>query len=106
MILSMLYNTCTMQPTKSITLPFFSCRIIRGIAYDTNPDTPRAREALWTVNQVINLFKLDDPKSIQQCKDITSQFLSIKNGSAKGQHQVSAVGNCHIGKEDLIFSKL
>lgn len=78
--------------------PFFLSRIIRGIAYDTNPDTARAREALWTVNKVINLFKLDDPKSIQQCKSVTSQFLSIKNGSPKGQHQISAVGNCHIGK--------
>ena len=105
MTLSMSHNTCTMQPINSRNHPpLFSCRIIRGIAYDTNPDTARAREALWTVNQVINLFKLDDPKSIQQCKAITSQFLSIKNGSPKGQHQVSAVGNCHIGKGDSIFS--
>ncbi|CDS14068.1 hypothetical protein LRAMOSA06239 [Lichtheimia ramosa] len=83
-------------PNAPVQDLYYDLEIIRGIAYDTNPDTPRAREALWTVNQVINLFKLGDPKSIQQCKDITSEFLSIKNGSAKGQHQISAVGNCHI----------
>lgn len=90
---------------SAVIFPFFLSRIIRGIAYDTNPDTARAREALWTVNKVINLFKLDDPKSIQQCKSVTSQFLSVKNGSPKGQHQISAVGNCHIGKWNFIFFK-
>lgn len=68
--------------------------IIRGIAYDTDQDSPRARKALWVANEVINNFIGDDEKAIQACLDLTHEFLSAKNGT--GQHQITAIGNCHI----------
>ncbi|KAG2207470.1 hypothetical protein INT47_004218 [Mucor saturninus] len=68
--------------------------IIRGIAFDTDQDSSRARQALWTANEVINNYIGDDRKSIQKCIQITQTFLSATSGS--GQHQITAVGNCHI----------
>lgn len=68
--------------------------MIRGIAYDTDQATSRARQALWVCNEVINHFIGDDEKAIQSCLDITHKFLSEKTGS--GQHRITAVGNCHI----------
>ncbi|CAO3608492.1 unnamed protein product [Mucor fragilis] len=68
--------------------------VVRGIAYDTDQDSSRARKALWVANEVINNFIGDDDKAIQACLDLTHEFLSAKNGT--GQHQVTAVGNCHI----------
>jgi hypothetical protein len=47
------------------------------------------------LNEVINNFIGDDPKAIKKCKEITDSFLS--EGSGSGQHQVTAIGNCHIG---------
>ena len=70
---------------------------MRGIAYDTQDESPRAREAVWVINQVINEFTLEDRDSIKKCKKLTSEFLSVNNGQAKGQHQITAIGNCHIG---------
>ncbi|GAA5808553.1 hypothetical protein MFLAVUS_001944 [Mucor flavus] len=68
--------------------------IIRGIAYDTVQDSSRARQALYVANQVINHFIADDPSAIKECNKLTREYLSAKTGS--GQHQITAVGNCHI----------
>ncbi|KAG1458244.1 hypothetical protein G6F46_000079 [Rhizopus delemar] len=68
--------------------------VLRGIAYDTDPDSIRARKALWVANEVINHFIGDDKEAIHQCKKLTSEFLDQENGP--GVHQVTAVGNCHI----------
>ncbi|ORY96481.1 glycosyl hydrolases family 38 N-terminal domain-domain-containing protein [Syncephalastrum racemosum] len=84
------------SPNYAVQDLYHDLTIIRGIAYDTVQESVRAREALWVVNQCINLFRLENPESVQQCKKITSDFLSVKNGDAKGQHQITAVGNCHI----------
>ncbi|KAL1936531.1 hypothetical protein VTP01DRAFT_665 [Rhizomucor pusillus] len=70
--------------------------IIRGIAFDTDQDSPRARQALWVLNQVINEFQVDNNDSIKKCKALTKEFLSVGNGASNGQHQITAIGNCHI----------
>ncbi|KAI9257901.1 galactose mutarotase-like domain-containing protein [Sporodiniella umbellata] len=68
--------------------------VLRGIAYDTDTDSGRARKALWVANEVINHYIGDDEKAIEQCNQLTQEFLHQENGS--GVHQVTAVGNCHI----------
>ncbi|KAI8142671.1 glycosyl hydrolases family 38 N-terminal domain-containing protein [Fennellomyces sp. T-0311] len=75
---------------------YYDLTIVRGVAYDTQSDSPRAREAVWVINEVINQFILEDRDSIKRCKALTSEFLSVNNGQTKGQHQITAIGNCHI----------
>ncbi|KAI9489855.1 glycosyl hydrolases family 38 N-terminal domain-containing protein [Zychaea mexicana] len=75
---------------------YYDLDIIKGIAYDTQNESPRAREAVWVINEVINQFILKDRGSIKRCKALTSEFLSVRNGQPKGQHQITAIGNCHI----------
>ena len=82
---------------------YFFKSIIRGIAYNTQDESPRAREAVWVINEVINEFILEDRKSITKCKKLTEDFLSVNNGQAKGQHQITAIGNCHIGNNIYIM---
>ncbi|KAI8986966.1 galactose mutarotase-like domain-containing protein [Pilobolus umbonatus] len=79
---------------KAIQGLFHDLSVIRGIALDTDKESARARQALWTVNEVVNNFIADDPKAIDSCSQLTKQFLGQANGS--GQHKVTAVGNCHI----------
>lgn len=43
---------------------------------------------------MINNFIGDDEKAVKQCNKLTRDFLSATSGS--GQHQITAVGNCHI----------
>ncbi|KAI9027605.1 glycosyl hydrolases family 38 N-terminal domain-containing protein [Phycomyces nitens] len=81
-------------PSHAIQDLYHDLSVIRGIAYDTDPESARARAGLWTLNQVINQFIADDPKTWQKCKTLTSEFLSSRNG--KGQPIVTALGNCHI----------
>ncbi|KAI9278933.1 galactose mutarotase-like domain-containing protein [Phascolomyces articulosus] len=83
-------------PDKEVQDLYYDLDIIRGIAYDTQNDSPRAREAVWVINEVINQFILEDRESIKRCKALTSEFLSVNNGQARGQHQITAIGNCHI----------
>ncbi|KAG2205482.1 hypothetical protein INT46_007474 [Mucor plumbeus] len=79
---------------KPIQKLYHDLSIVRGIAYDTDQDSSRARRALWVANEVINNFIGDDEDAIQKCLNLTHEFLSAKNGT--GQHQITAVGNCHI----------
>ncbi|KAI7852311.1 galactose mutarotase-like domain-containing protein [Circinella umbellata] len=83
-------------PDKDVQDLYYDLDIIRGIAYNTQDESPRAREAVWVINEVINEFILEDRKSIKKCKKLTKEFLSVNNGQAKGQHQITAIGNCHI----------
>ncbi|KAI9473459.1 MAG: galactose mutarotase-like domain-containing protein [Benjaminiella poitrasii] len=79
---------------KPIQTLYHDLTVLRGIAYDTDQDSSRARQALWVINEVINNYIGDDENAIQDCLQLTHEFLRAQNGS--GQHQITAVGNCHI----------
>ncbi|KAG1442221.1 hypothetical protein G6F56_011157 [Rhizopus delemar] len=79
---------------KPIQSLYHDLTILRGIAYDTDSDSIRARKALWVANEVINHFIGDDKEAIDQCNQLTRNFLDQENGP--GVHKVTAVGNCHI----------
>ncbi|KAI8334604.1 hypothetical protein BC941DRAFT_472537 [Chlamydoabsidia padenii] len=67
---------------------------LMGIAYDTTQESSRARQALWTLNEVINLFIIHDSSTTKKCLDLTKAFLSTSNG--QGEHQITSIGHCHI----------
>jgi len=77
--------------------PLFHVSIIRGIATDSHEESQRARDALYIANEVINAYVVGSVDSMKECRKITSAFLQQKN--APGQHRVTAIGNCHIGKK-------
>jgi alpha-mannosidase len=63
---------------------------------ESNWDQPTGKRALFTANQVINKFRLDDiSRSLTDCLEITRDFLRPDHQSAAA-FQVMAVGNCHI----------
>ncbi|ORX54951.1 hypothetical protein DM01DRAFT_1286538 [Hesseltinella vesiculosa] len=80
-------------PNEPVQRLYHDLSVINGIAYDTVNGSARARKAIWVLNQVINCFSLES-KDIDSCLALTRAFLSQTNGT--GQHQVTAVGNCHI----------
>ncbi|KAJ2698928.1 Glycoside hydrolase, 38 vacuolar alpha mannosidase [Coemansia sp. IMI 209128] len=74
---------------------FYDLQILEGMAAPL-PDTSsvRAWQALATANAMVNAFELGDPDSIAEARAIGAQFFAAKGGEAN--HQVYAIGNCHI----------
>ncbi|OMJ19367.1 Alpha-mannosidase [Smittium culicis] len=68
---------------------------IVDMAHHIGADTPRGIGALYTANQMANLFDPERPDdSIKQARKLAAEFLSVKPG--EGVHQITAIGNCHI----------
>ncbi|KAJ1668877.1 Glycoside hydrolase, 38 vacuolar alpha mannosidase [Coemansia sp. RSA 1813] len=63
--------------------------------YNTLPkSSPRAWEALYTANAMINAFDPEDKKSMDKALKLGSEFFAKRGGDSN--HQVFAIGNCHI----------
>ncbi|KAJ1671279.1 Glycoside hydrolase, 38 vacuolar alpha mannosidase, partial [Coemansia sp. RSA 25] len=74
---------------------YYDLQILKDLASPL-PDTPsvRAWQALATANAMINAFELGDDESIKKARAIGAPFFAAKGGEAN--HQVYAIGNCHI----------
>ncbi|KAI9503271.1 Glycoside hydrolase, 38 vacuolar alpha mannosidase [Coemansia spiralis] len=64
-------------------------------AYKTLPaSSPRAWQALSTANDMVNVYEPNDKASINRALEISKKFFASRGGEAN--HQVYAIGNCHI----------
>ncbi|CAJ0861615.1 17620_t:CDS:10 [Entrophospora sp. SA101] len=73
---------------------FYDFQIIRGVVKDLPANSVRSAQALTTANSIINKFQLGNDESIKECRKIAKKFFENKNGSS--QHNLIAVGHCHI----------
>ncbi|KAG0307665.1 hypothetical protein BGZ98_010134 [Dissophora globulifera] len=82
-------------PNKAAWQLFYDMDIILGMAKGLPENSPRAQEALYACNQIIDRFdRRDMENALQRCLQVSQEFLSKK--AAPGVHRVTAVGNCHI----------
>ncbi|XP_078370059.1 alpha-mannosidase 2C1-like isoform X2 [Oculina patagonica] len=69
--------------------------VIIDLAKNLSQENPRAFQALYTANDIVNACQdLSDRTSFKRAREIAARFLKQTNGES--QHQVHAVGNCHI----------
>ncbi|CAH3194174.1 unnamed protein product, partial [Porites evermanni] len=69
--------------------------VIIDLAKNLSQENPRAFQALHTANDIVNACQdLSDRTSLQRAHEIADRFFKQANGDS--QHQVHAVGNCHI----------
>lgn len=69
--------------------------VIIDLAKNLSQESPRAFQALYTANDIVNACQdLSDGTAFQRAHEIAVGFLNQTNGES--QHQVHAVGNCHI----------
>lgn len=54
----------------------------------------RGYQALFTVNEMVNLCDASDPSSFPRAHGLAHKFFSQRNGES--QHTVHAMGHCHI----------
>jgi alpha-mannosidase len=68
--------------------------VIADLAKYLPADTPRAGQALYAANQMINTFRPDNPDTWQQARALAAGFYAAHTG--EGQHHLSAIGHAHI----------
>ncbi len=73
---------------------YWDLKVIADMALHLPANTPRAGQALYAANQMVNLIRLDDPATWPAARQVAARFFAAHNGD--GQHNLSAVGHAHI----------
>eukprot|EP00002_Diphylleia_rotans_P021275 TRINITY_DN4145_c0_g2_i1.p1 TRINITY_DN4145_c0_g2~~TRINITY_DN4145_c0_g2_i1.p1 ORF type:complete len:1050 (-),score=183.94 TRINITY_DN4145_c0_g2_i1:75-3224(-) len=73
---------------------FWDYTVIVDIAKNLPAESSRGSQALFTANKIVNACKVDDRSSWPTAQRIADVFFQDTNGSS--QHQISAIGHCHI----------
>ncbi|GBC03648.1 hypothetical protein RclHR1_05230010 [Rhizophagus clarus] len=81
-------------PNKDAWDLFYDFQVILDMAKEIPNDTVRSAQALYIANNIVNVFRPGDNKTILEGRKIAQEFLKNKNGST--QHKLTAVGHCHI----------
>ena len=68
--------------------------IIADMALLLPANTPRAGQALWAANEMINESRFDDPETWKKARKTAENFFKARNGDA--QHNISAIGYAHL----------
>ncbi|KAG0742732.1 hypothetical protein G6F57_010501 [Rhizopus arrhizus] len=89
-----LHNVEIAVPNKLAWELLYDFQVIFGMGKDLPEDSLRGSQALYTANQIINVFHAGDDRSIIEGLKMAHEFLNARNGDA--QHEIHAVGHCHI----------
>jgi alpha-mannosidase len=73
---------------------YWDFAVIADMALLLPANTPRAGQALWTANEMINSCRFDDPESWKKARKVAAEFFKARNGDA--QHNISAIGYAHL----------
>ncbi|XP_070578443.1 alpha-mannosidase 2C1-like [Ptychodera flava] len=68
--------------------------LLIGMAKHLSDEDQRTYQALYTANKMVNVCKIDNPKSYKEAHQIALSFFAERNGDS--QHTVHAMGHCHI----------
>ncbi|KAJ2963578.1 hypothetical protein NQZ79_g1347 [Umbelopsis isabellina] len=81
-------------PNKLAWKLLYDFQIILGMSRDLPQDSLRAAQALHTANRIVNVFRAGDDRTLEEGIRIAKEFLGAKNGDS--QHEITALGHCHI----------
>jgi alpha-mannosidase len=73
---------------------YWDYTVIADMALLLPANTPRAGQALWAANEMINECRFDDPESWKIARRTAAAFFKARNGDA--QHDISAIGYAHL----------
>jgi alpha-mannosidase len=68
--------------------------VVADMAQLLPANSPRAGQALWTANAMINACRFDDRSTWVEARKLAADFLKDRNGEA--QHNLSAIGYAHL----------
>lgn len=85
---------CIAVPNMEAFGLFYDFEIISSMAKRLPEKSSRGGAALMAANRMINLFQPSEPATWTQAREEATKFFSSKN--APSQHDIIAVGHCHI----------
>jgi alpha-mannosidase len=83
-------------PNKPVTKILYDFQIIAGLAKELPADSQRGCDALFYANKICNTFMPNDPSSWTRCHAIAQEFFETTRNGDNPQHEVTAIGHCHI----------
>ena len=94
-------NTCELVILQEKVADLFNdFQVIADLARFLPEDSQRGADALYTANQIINVFFPDDPDTWTRAKTIADTFLYGGNKQQQhaiaSNHEIVAVAHCHI----------
>ncbi|KAJ3088221.1 Alpha-mannosidase 2C1, partial [Physocladia obscura] len=91
-------STCELRvENNSGTQLFKYFDLLMQIARDTPAEYQINSDALYTANKIINTFRVDDFKSVQEGLILARNFFDLRKGSTNpSRHELFIIGNCHL----------
>ncbi|KAI8318233.1 hypothetical protein GQ54DRAFT_300614 [Martensiomyces pterosporus] len=81
-------------PNEAAWALYRDLEVIVEMASQLPQDSPRAWQALSAANAIVNVFDRKDLSTIAPAHEIANKFFKAKGGGSN--HQVYAIGHCHI----------
>ncbi|KAJ2468107.1 Glycoside hydrolase, 38 vacuolar alpha mannosidase [Coemansia sp. RSA 2322] len=81
-------------PNEGAWALYHDLEVIVEMASRLSQDSPRSWQALTAANAIVNVFDHADLSSIEPARELARQFFKAQGSEAN--HQVYAIGNCHI----------
>ncbi|KAJ2811264.1 Glycoside hydrolase, 38 vacuolar alpha mannosidase [Coemansia furcata] len=73
---------------------YYDLQVINDMANRITEESPRSWQALAAANAIVNVFEHTDLSTVEPAREIARQFFKAQGGDSN--HQVYAIGNCHI----------
>ncbi|KAJ3111536.1 Glycoside hydrolase, 38 vacuolar alpha mannosidase [Phlyctochytrium bullatum] len=70
--------------------------ILLGLVKDMPSSAQISADALYTANQIANTFRWNQPESVAQARKISTSFFAKRVRQGHPDHEITAIGNCHI----------
>lgn len=83
-------------PNRPVTKLLYDFQVIAGLAKELPADSQRGCDALFYANKICNTFLPDDPSTWEKCSKIAREFFETTSNGDNPQHEVTAIGHCHI----------
>ncbi|KAJ2694514.1 Glycoside hydrolase, 38 vacuolar alpha mannosidase [Coemansia sp. IMI 209128] len=83
-----------MSHNEPVLALYYDLQVINDMANRITEESPRSWQALSAANAIVNVFEHTDLSTVEPAREIARQFFKAQGGDSN--HQVYAIGNCHI----------
>ncbi|KAJ1552072.1 hypothetical protein HK405_012781, partial [Cladochytrium tenue] len=75
---------------------WYDFQIIFGMVKELPSESQASCDALYTANKIVNVLRYDMPETVHEAYNISQEFLAKREDIGTIDHEIIAVGNCHI----------
>ncbi|KAI9362490.1 glycosyl hydrolases family 38 N-terminal domain-containing protein [Zopfochytrium polystomum] len=75
---------------------WYDFEILLGMVKELPWDSQAGCDALYTANKIVNILRHDQPETLVEAHKVARQFFAARSNMGMVDHEIIAVGNCHI----------